>query len=779
MNDRGSPRSLAKRITWLFGLIAGLAIVLLSLSSYSLLVGGFERVEAHELDRNFHRVASAIRVKASELHERSTDWAAWDDAYDFLQNGNERFIKSNLSQTAQADLGVHYAAYVRPNGQVVFEILPELHDKAPRTTAKQIWDAAGIESALSNAANHPKGGIVQVEGQLMAISMRPVIDTERIKPPNGWLIWGRFFTASDINQVNAITGLKMRVAGLPASGAPNSLAINPVSVNKIEATGRLVGLQGQPVAMLTVQDNRKLMHRAQGIAAFCISVLAALATILVAALYFVVQRLVLSRVLRLRRQIDNVRLTQGQGAVSVDGDDEISHLGEAMQEMVERIISQNRDVEILAYYDALTNLPNRTKFELDFRCAQEQGCGDRGVLLLDVDDFQTVNETLGHPFGDEFLLALCQRLAGLCGDGVHIYRAGSDAFILVLNQATTEVAVEAEARRLVQLISTPITVGERLMDVSICAGGTVAFASNTTVDDVLRQTDTALHEAKSRGTSQVAMFNHGMVERAIERLDLEFALRRAVGRQEFRLHYQPIVSMHSAHVYGAEALVRWDHPQFGLVSPLKFIPMAERTGMIVEIGQWVLEQALRDLRAWSTELGLSTGVSINVSMRQLVQKGYAKRLGETVQSAGIDPSKLTIEVTESMAIADMDAALKVLNEIREVGVRLAMDDFGVGYSSLSSLQELPFDIIKIDKSFVQKVTENDTSLAVVRSIISLCHALGLRVTGEGIETLDHYEVLRQLECDFGQGYLFARPLPIEEFLCLVHEYDNCSILRAA
>jgi len=192
-----------------------------------------------------------------------------------------------------------------------------------------------------------------------------------------------------------------------------------------------------------------------------------------------------------------------------------------------------------------------------------------------------------------------------------------------------------------------------------------------------------------------------------------------------------------------------------------------------------LEQALRDLSAWSSELGLSTGVSINVSMRQLVQKGYAKRLGETVQSAGIDPSKLTIEVTESMAIADMDAALKVLNEIREVGVRLAMDDFGVGYSSLSSLQELPFDIIKIDKSFVQKVTENDTSLAVVRSIISLCHALGLRVTGEGIETLDHYEVLRQLECDFGQGYLFARPLPIEEFLCLVHEYDNCSILRAA
>jgi diguanylate cyclase (GGDEF)-like protein len=778
MNERRFTESLAKRLTWMFAL-AGLAVGLVILTSHQLLLRGFARLETHEMERNFHRASSAIEAKAAELHARSTDWAAWNDAYEFLNNGSEKFIASNLSVTAQQDLQIHYGAYIRSDGTYAFECTPDLHDGIGSLDRQMVRRALQIDRLDVKSDVSPVSDILALNGRIMCFSRRPVVDTERNHRSNGWLIWARLLSDADIAQISAITGLALKVKPVDGQVASLSTQVRPISNNRIMVAGPLYGLGGRLIANLEVFDNRAMMSRAKGVAYTCIAVVATLAIFLVAALYFVVQRYGLSRIIKLRNQVRDLPPTRAANSICVGGDDEISHLAFTMKEMLGSIVTKTNEIERVAYFDPLTGLPNRAKCEVDLGLLLAQKDGRFGVLLIDVDDFQTVNETMGHPFGDEFLLALSHRLQSIADENVQIYRAGSDSFILVLQDVNQEDAVVHEARRIIELMSTPITIVERQMDVSVCAGGTIAVAGLHTVADVYRQIDTALHESKSGGPCHQAMFNQGMVERAIERLDLEYALRRAVGRGEFRLHYQPIVSMHSAHVYGAEALVRWDHPQFGLVSPLKFIPMAERTGVIVEIGQWVLEQALRDLKMWTDDHGISSGVSINVSMRQLVQKDYARRLDETIRFAGIDPCRLTIEVTESMAIADMEGAQKVLNEIREVGARVAMDDFGVGYSSLSSLQDLPFDVIKIDQSFVRKVTESDTSHAVVRSIISLCHALGMRVTGEGIETLDHYETLRELECDYGQGYLFARPLVIEDFLSLVSEYDNCSILRAA
>jgi diguanylate cyclase (GGDEF)-like protein len=424
-----------------------------------------------------------------------------------------------------------------------------------------------------------------------------------------------------------------------------------------------------------------------------------------------------------------------------------------------------------ATHDPLTELPNRTLF-VD-RVEQAVARAERSerpvaVLFLDLDRFKVVNDSLGHRAGDELLVAAAQRLRTVVRPADTVARFGGDEFVVLCEEVDeTRVAVDV-ARRIVAALEEPFVLGGREVFVSASVGICMATDTRSTPDDLLRNADTAMFRAKGRGGARVAMFDDAMQAWAEGRFETEVALRRAVERGELRVHYQPVVHLDSADIVALEALVRWERPGMGLVSPGEFIPIAEETGLIVPLGTWVLEEACRQVAAWQ-HLGPrgTLGVTVNMSGRQLVQPDVVEVVRTALARAQLDPGLLTLEITESVLLDDDAHAIDVLGALKDLGVRLAIDDFGTGYSSLTYLRHFPFDVVKVDQSFVHNLGTNVEDSTIVAAVIALSKALGLRVVAEGIETAEHLAALVNLDCDYAQGYFFSRPMPADRTVALL------------
>jgi diguanylate cyclase (GGDEF)-like protein/PAS domain S-box-containing protein len=418
----------------------------------------------------------------------------------------------------------------------------------------------------------------------------------------------------------------------------------------------------------------------------------------------------------------------------------------------------------LAFHDPLSQLPNRALFldRLEQALARARRHGRPvAVLFLDLDNFKVINDSLGHQAGDALLIETAQRLQGCLRAGDTVARLGGDEFTILLEEVADQDEAIAVAERIAEVLRAPIQVAEREVFVSASIGLALSSACGDQPDTLLRNADIALYQAKADGKARWAMFDARLEAQALERLDLETALRQALERNEFRLHYQPIKALADGRIAEVEALVRWERPGEGLVPPARFIPVAEETGLIIPIGQWVLEQACQQARVWQS---LSPGdpplvMSVNLSGRQFQHPGLVADIERTVQAAGLDPRTLKLEVTESVAMRDADATIEKLKALKALGIQLAIDDFGTGYSSLTYLKHFPVDTLKIDRSFVDGLGQDPQDTAIVRSVVALAKTLHLQVTGEGIETPDQAAHLRMLGCDRGQGYLFARPMP--------------------
>ncbi len=418
-----------------------------------------------------------------------------------------------------------------------------------------------------------------------------------------------------------------------------------------------------------------------------------------------------------------------------------------------------------AFYDPVTGLPNRALF-LD-RVTHALGWvrpdNDEpiGVILLDLDRFKVINESLGHVVGDRVLDAVGQRLIGCLRPGDTVSRFGGDEFAILLDPIDGPDGATRVAERIETVFSTPIDLDGRDAFVSASMGIVVGRAGLDEPGDLLRDAEIALHRAKSGATVRHAFFEPGMSAATIERLDFENGLRRAVERDQLRLHYQPIVDLPSGRIVGFEALARWQHPTRGLVPPLAFVPLAEETGLIVPIGAWVLETACRQARAWGDALGGDHPpfMSVNLSPRQFDQPDLVETIAEVLRSSGLAPESLELEITESVLMDRSDTTTAALHGLRDLGVRLVLDDFGTGYSSLSYLRHLPIDTLKVDRSFVTGLTGDDAHSSIVEAIVALAHGLGMSVTAEGIESAAQLAWLREHDCDRGQGFLYARPLP--------------------
>jgi diguanylate cyclase (GGDEF)-like protein/PAS domain S-box-containing protein len=427
-----------------------------------------------------------------------------------------------------------------------------------------------------------------------------------------------------------------------------------------------------------------------------------------------------------------------------------------------------------AYYDSLTKLPNRAFFENRLskavRMAEREKDRLCAVLFLDVDRFKLVNDSLGHGAGDELLTAFARRLESLVRPGDTVARFGGDEFAILLEHVGDLEQLAQIARRILDGLSRPFTVSGHEVVATASLGIAHSAGPLTRPEDLLRDADLAMYRAKSRGRARIETFDEQMREQSIRTLKLDGDLRRALERSEFRLHYQPIVSLETGGITGCEALLRWMHPERGLVGPADFIPLAEETGLIVSIGEWVLRAACAELRRWD-DLGFPPiNLSVNLSARQLQQDTLASVVSGALESTGFDARRLKLELTESILMEYAERTIATLRDLRTLGVQLSIDDFGTGYSSLAYLKRLPCTALKIDRSFVRDVNNDPDDAAIASAIISMAHDLRLKVIAEGIETEDQRTFLKAKGCDEGQGYLFSRPIPPEGFLNFIRDY---------
>jgi diguanylate cyclase (GGDEF)-like protein/PAS domain S-box-containing protein len=420
----------------------------------------------------------------------------------------------------------------------------------------------------------------------------------------------------------------------------------------------------------------------------------------------------------------------------------------------------------LAFRDSLTGLANRAllldRLERALEGSHHQ-VRQIGIVFLDLDNFKVINDSLGHEQGDLLLGEIGKRLQECVGPGDTAARLGGDEFTLLLENTTEADAVEV-AQAVVERLSESVMLRDRSVVVSASVG--VALSASDVQErpeTLLRKADLAMYQAKADGKARCTVFHPQMATRAMERLELETDLRHAEVLDQLRLVYQPIVSLSERRIVGVEALIRWQHPTRGLVSPAQFIPLAEETGLIEGMGEWVLRRACRQARVWQAAYPAEPPLimSVNLSARQVHQPGLVTLVDRIMQEAGVDPRSIKLEITESAIMQDAEMAARTLHGLRALGVHLAIDDFGTGYSSLSYLKRFPVDTLKIDRSFVEGVGRDDHDTAIVRSILELARTLGLTVTAEGIETPTQQSCLERLGCDRGQGYLFAKPLPPE------------------
>lgn len=449
-----------------------------------------------------------------------------------------------------------------------------------------------------------------------------------------------------------------------------------------------------------------------------------------------------------------------------------------LRRFLEDLLAQRTDMlrlseeryRFLSHRDALTGLPNRMLFaELLTQAVQhaERNQARFALLFLDIDNFAAVNESFGHHHGDQLLREAGRRLHGLLPESDAVARIGGDAFNIILGCGEGMTSVDLAAQRMIDALAVPFALGGDSVYVSASIGVAIYPTDGGDAETLQKHADTALHQAKGQGRGALRFFSAEMSDRARRRLTMESDLRRALARRELRLFYQPQVDAATGRLVGLEALVRWPHPERGMISPGEFIPLAEETGLVAPLGDWVLREACRQIRLWTAQGLCPPRVAVNVSTVQLSRGDLMASVQGALAESGVSPEQLKLELTESFALLDPEHSFAALAALRRLGVRLSIDDFGAGYSSLARLQRLEAQELKIDLTFIRDMMDNDGAATIVKAVIALGHSLGLEVVAEGVEREEQASRLRDLACDQLQGYLIGRPAPADELTALL------------
>lgn len=449
-------------------------------------------------------------------------------------------------------------------------------------------------------------------------------------------------------------------------------------------------------------------------------------------------------------------------------------------EMVSHRVSDNdieSRIEYQAYHDLLTNLPNRSLFNDRLKLEIHRAGRNKqkfAVMFLDLDDFKNINDSLGHLTGDMLLREASGRLLKCIRNGDTVARIGGDEFTILLHDIIDIKEIVIAAQRILKVFKEPFFIRNHELYSTVSIGISVFPDDGKNITELLKNSDLAMYHAKEQGKNNYVFFSEEMNEQVRRRLEMENMLWHAMHEEQFVLHYQPILDIENGNIVGMESLVRWNQPGFGLVSPMEFIPMAEETGMIMQLGQWVLEASCRQVNEWKKAGLENVYVSVNVSSRQFIRNDFLDCIHSVLEKSCLDSCLLTLQVTENgiIGIGNRDKVVRIMNSLQKIGIRLSIDDYGMGFSSLNNLKNFPVDTLKIDRSFIQGIPNDHHCVAITRSIIGLAKNLGMTVLAEGVEREDQLDFLVSNRCDLMQGYYFSPPVHSEEIIHMVRSGKN-------
>lgn len=453
---------------------------------------------------------------------------------------------------------------------------------------------------------------------------------------------------------------------------------------------------------------------------------------------------------------------------TIDTDDEIGDAARSFNKMMDNIIN-------LTYYDSLTLLPNRMLFNasLDIEIARASRENKRlAVMIFDVDRFEGINDTLGHTSGDKLLKNLAEKISYLSDHGYIVSHMGEDRFSILFKNFTEKENVIKHANEVRDIIRQPWTVDEHRFYITACLGIAFYPEDGESSDVLFKNAFSAMQKAKRKGRDSYVIYDPSMNARLLEQMNLDSSMHHALDNGEFSLYYQPQVEAESGELVGCEALLRWNHPELGMISPLRFIPVSEANGLIIPIGRWVLYTACTQNKLWQDSGYKPICISVNLSAVQIIQEDFIDMVANTLKETGLSPEYLELEITESVAVKNHEYITVIIEKLKNMGIRIALDDFGTGYSSLNYLKNFEITTIKVDRSFIYDINENPKNSAIVSSILAMGHNLVLKVTAEGVETREQYETLKERGCDIIQGFYFSKPLPLYEFEKLIKKLDD-------
>lgn len=770
------------------------------------MLDGITELEQSRADADLKRVDRSLAQIIEYLHGKSRDWSNWDDSYEFMAHPTDAYIKSNLSPNSLSSINLDAVLYVTPARQLFCGQQSKRLDLATEPTPKQILRELNDSAAFGtySAGLKESSGLVWVNGRAVIVSIRQITDSSGTKPPRGWIVFCQYFSDRTVDELRSLT--KQDVDATFVHGALiiqgrgtvlSSLAKKRTDLRIIN-NAKMVGytvwmdLRGNHIVLLRTNFDRGMHAYGQVMIESMNWQLFGLSLFIGCMIVWMVERFALSRLQALAQQVGAIDMNSQSMRIHVGGKDEFGRLAtqinhmltklevgasrlreseEALRvhnESLEQIVEQRtQQIEYQAYHDKLTGLPNRTLFmnrmEHALVRAGKSGLGT-ATIFIDLDNFKLVNDSLGHAMGDALLIEIAQRLNRSVRPGDLVARLGGDEFTVVMEDLEDPTEAEFVAQRILAELKDPVWLGGQetfpggSLGIAYCAGGELS------AQDLVKNADTAMYHAKASGKSTYVLFNTTMEDHAIERLEIETALRKAVAAGEITPYYQPLIDLRSGEIIGAEALARWNHPARGPVSPALFIPIAEETGLIAPIGYGILEMACMQAVYWQYYYGLTDfTMSVNLSGRQLQRDDVVQRVRDIIHRTRIAPQNLKLEITESILMENRADIVEKMAQLKEMGVKLALDDFGTGYSSLSTLRSFPIDTLKIDRSFICRLDEDSGATAIVEAIMALAKTMRLDVTGEGVESESQAKRILELGCSTGQGYLFDKPLSAEAF----------------
>ena len=761
-----SFRSLSTRLTVQFALVFAVTMLAVSAALSTFIAGSASREVKGQLEssgavydrlwqQRSHELQNAAQLLARDFGFRSA-----------IATGDQATMQSALGNAA-ARLRVRTAFIVTADGKV-----SGIDPRIGQAEAQRLWNPLD-EGKLS--------GVAVLDGRPRQMVAAPVLAPTLI----GWVVFAADLDGREMRSLEKLSAIPLRAAVLvdsngrwsEARGSMPALTGEPEQLVRHDLDGRAtfdmsVGgdasiALAKPLASFPDGERAILLlayPEAQALAdarklQLALGVMTLLGLLLVA---FATWRAA-GRITQPLARLDDAagRLASGEHVqVKVRGDDEVARLAASFNDMAGRIQEREQRITQLAFNDVLTGLPNRTMFhqQLEHHLRVAEASGEVFALhCLDLDHFKVINDSLGHPAGDALLIAGGKRLLE-AARGHFVARLGGDEFVVIQAVHGDRDSIDRLARDILEAMTVPISIDGNELAPSTSIGVAIAPHDGSDSETLLRNADLALYRAKESGRGTFAFFEESLNARAQQRRQLETDLRLAVERDEFELYYQPLFDLEQNRICSFEALLRWNHPTRGIVSPVEFIPIAEDTGLIVPIGSWVVREACAQAATWPDHIR----VAVNASPVQFHRGTLHETIVRALADTGLAPARLEVEITESVFLEGSETTLRLLHALRSLGVRVALDDFGTGYSSLSYLQSFPFDKLKIDRSFIQNLLTRDGASAIVRAITELAHALNIETTAEGVEETAQLMELQAHGCTSVQGFLFAEPMTASE-----------------